>query len=63
MPTSRSITTTARSSASVGFCRIYGRIFENRLDSRVEAVLNADSFVAIGDTLVLAKFFDDTTVE
>jgi len=63
MPAIRSITTTARISAPVECCHIYGRIFENGLDGRVEDVLNVDLFVIVDDTFVLVKFFDDMTVE
>ena len=63
MPTNRSITTTARISAPVESCHVYGGIFEDGLDGRVEIVLNVDLFVVVGNTLVLVKFFDDITVE
>jgi hypothetical protein len=63
MPTSRSITTTARISAVVESCHVYGGIFENWLDGRVEGVLNVDLFVVVGDKLVLVKLFDEMTVE
>jgi hypothetical protein len=36
MPTSRSITTTDRISAPVESCHVYGGIFEDELDGRVE---------------------------
>jgi hypothetical protein len=63
IPTSRSITTTARISAPVECCQAYSRIFEDGLDGRVEDVLNVELFAIVGDTLVLVKLFNDMTVE
>jgi len=55
MPTSRSITTTARISAPVEFSHVYGRMFENGLDGEVEGELNVDMIVVAGDTPVLVR--------
>jgi hypothetical protein len=63
MPTSTSITATARITAPVESRHVYGGIYEDRLDGRVEGVLNVDLFVVVGDALVLVKFCDDMTVE
>jgi len=63
MPTSTSITATARITAPVESCHVYGGIYEDGLDGRVERVLNVDLFVVVGGALVLVKFCDDMTVE
>jgi len=55
MPTSRSITTTARISALVEFSHVYDRMFENGLDGEVEGELNVDMIVVAGDTPVLVR--------
>ena len=63
MPTSRIITTTTRISALVDSSLVKGGIFEDRLDGRVEGVLNVNLLVIVGGTLVLVKLVSGMTVE
>jgi hypothetical protein len=55
MPTSRSITRTARISALVEFSHVYGRMFENGLDGRLEGELKVDWVTVVDDTPVLVR--------
>ena len=60
MPT-RSITTTTRISAPADSCHVNCGIFEDRLNGRVEGVLNL--LAIVGDTLVFVKLVACMTVE